>query len=254
MDTEQIQHDPADGAGARTGPHADATIAFGGATLTLTGDRAVYWPDQRALLLADLHLGKPASFRERGAPVPEEVTASDLARLDTLIARFTPERVIVLGDLAHDRAAWQETTLRAFADWRGAHKGVGVVLVRGNHDRWADDPPASLGIEVVEPGWVVGGEEIGLALHHEPPADPTRPALCGHLHPGIHLRHARGRSRAGLRSACYWVSESSARTHPVLVLPAFGRFTGCAMVRPQAGDRVFAVGEGLVAEVAAGGG
>ena len=232
------------------------TIEFGGASLMLTGDRAVWWADERALLIADVHLGKPASFRERGAPVPEEVTAGDLARLDALIERFAPGRLIVLGDLAHDRAAWRRTTLEAFAAWRATHAGVGVVLVRGNHDRWAADPPASLDIEVVEPGWVLGSCDARIAMHHEPPSEPSEhtqsatglPALCGHLHPGVRLHHARGRGRPGMRSACFWFSGMRPGP-PVGVLPAFGRFTGCAMVTPGPGDRVFAVGEGRVIEI-----
>lgn len=214
-------------------------IMFGGAPLTLLGDRAIWWADQRALLLADVHLGKPASFRQRGAPVPEQVTAGDLARMDALIDRWEPDRVIVLGDLAHDRAAWQTVTLDAFGAWRAGHPALGITLVRGNHDRWAADPPAPLNIDVVEPGELLGG----IALHHEPPEGRAHPALCGHLHPGVRLSRPGPGKQAGLRGACFWFSEQLG------VLPAFGRFTGCAMVRPVLGDRVFVVGDGRVAEV-----
>ena len=214
-------------------------IEFGGATLTLTGDRAAWWHDERTLLLSDLHLGKPASFREKGAPVPEEVTASDLARVSSLIKRCNAARLLILGDLAHDRAAWREVTLDAFAAWRRAHASLEVTLGRGNHDRWADDPPSSLGIEIVEPGWSFGG----LAMHHEPPEDASRPALCGHLHPGVRLHPAGRTKRPGMRTPCYWFSGTLG------VLPAFGRFTGCAMIRPRERDRVFVVGNGRVIEM-----
>ena len=111
--------------------------------------------------------------------------------------------------------------------------------MRGNHDRWADDPPEALGIEVVEPGWVLGS----IAMHHEPVEESTRAALCGHLHPGVRL-HPIGRTkRGGMRTPCYWFGGSLG------VLPAFGRFTGCAMIRPGARDRVFAVGDGKVVEI-----
>jgi DNA ligase-associated metallophosphoesterase len=214
-------------------------IEFGGATLTLTGERAVWWARERTLLLADLHLGKPASFRERGAPVPEEVTASDLARVSSLVERCGAETLLILGDLAHDRAAWREVTLDAVAAWRRSHASLGITLVRGNHDRWADDPPPGLGIEVVEPGWSLGG----LAMHHEPPERAALPALCGHLHPGVRLHPAGRPKRAGMRTPCYWFSPTLG------VFPAFGRFTGCAMIRPRERDRVFAVGDGKVMEI-----
>lgn len=233
-------------------------IDFGGARLTLLGARAVWWAEERVLLVADVHLGKPASFRERGAPVPEKVTAGDLSRLDALIARWRPERVVVLGDLAHDKCAWQDVTLDAFSVWRARHAATGFVLVRGNHDRWAADPPASLGIEVVEPGWRLGG----LAMHHEPPEEPGEGqaegqaegrgphALCGHLHPGVRLGHTlpAKRRRAGMRGGCFWFRGTLG------VLPAFGRFTGCHMIRPARTDRVFVLGDDRVMEVRAAGG
>ncbi len=218
------------------------TISFGGTDLLLTGERAIWREDRRTLFVADLHLGKPASVRQRGAPVPEDVTRRDLDRLGGLLDRFGAELLVVLGDLAHDRVAWQPVTLDAFSAWRASRPGLAITLVRGNHDRWAADPPAELAIEVIEPGGVVGG----LALHHEPPEENTGvPALCGHLHPGVRLIAAgpSRKGRPGLRAPCYWFSERLG------VLPAFGTFTGCAMIRPHVGDRVYAVGTGRVMEV-----
>ncbi|MBZ0171464.1 MAG: DEAD/DEAH box helicase, partial [Phycisphaerales bacterium] len=75
-------------------------IEFADEQLDLLPERAVWWPARRTLLVADLHLGKPASFRSAGAPVPEQVTGADLARLSSLIKTQHAQRVIVLGDLA----------------------------------------------------------------------------------------------------------------------------------------------------------
>ena len=68
-----------------------------GVNLVLLPDRALFLPRSETLLVADVHLGKPASFRARGVPVPEAVTAGDLDRLSCLLDRLTPRRVIVLG-------------------------------------------------------------------------------------------------------------------------------------------------------------
>ena len=69
------------------------------------------------------------------------------------------------------------------------------------------------------------------------------PALCGHLHPGVRLHPAGRTKRPGMRTPCYWFGGTLG------VLPAFGRFTGCAMIRPRERDRVFVVGNGRVIEM-----
>lgn len=224
-----------------TGPRG-VEVDLAHARLRLLPERAVWWHAERTLLIADAHLGKPASFRAGGTPVPEDATRADLARLGALIDAFGARRVVVLGDLAHDRAAWDRATMESVSSWRARHGSVEVVLVRGNHDRRASDPPAELAIACVDPGWVLGG----IAMHHEPceageadapRAHEARPVLAGHLHPGVRLRDARGRA---LRAPCFW--ERSRQ----MVLPAFGSFTGLWMIAPRAGDRVHAVGPGVV--------
>ena len=56
-------------------------IEFGGHSLQLLGDRAMYWAATRTLIVADVHVGKAATFRALGVPVPGGITAKDLARL-----------------------------------------------------------------------------------------------------------------------------------------------------------------------------
>jgi len=213
------------------------TIDFAGAALTLLPGRAAWWPDESTLLIADAHLGKPASYRAAGAPVPEAVTASDLKRLTDLLTSTGAGRLVVLGDLVHDHAAWRATTLGALARWRESHAEIDILLIRGNHDVRASDPPEDLGVEVADPGLRLGP----LELHHDPETVGETPALCGHLHPGVRLRARR--HTGALRAPCFWFSPRAG------VLPAFGAFTGCMMIRPAAGDRVFAVGESGVLEV-----
>ena len=135
-------------------------IDFAGARLALLPARAVWWADQRALLLADVHVGKPASYRAQGAPVPERVTAGDLERLSRLIDALTPERILILGDFAHDQAAWDDATMRSLLPWRQRHQHISIMLVRGNHDTRANDPPSDLRIDCVDPGHTLAGIDL----------------------------------------------------------------------------------------------
>ncbi|SUD72331.1 ICC-like protein putative phosphoesterase [Pseudomonas putida] len=89
-----------------------------GQTLWLLADKAIYWPARRALLVADLHIGKAASYRALHQPVPRGTTAATLARLDALLAVHDCEQLIVLGDFLHARTARAPATLARLQVWR----------------------------------------------------------------------------------------------------------------------------------------
>jgi len=113
------------------------------------------------------------------------------------------------------------------------------VLVRGNHDRGAGDPPESLGITCVDPPLLAAP----FALTHHPRAVEDFPVIAGHLHPAVRLS---GPGRQHERLPCFWIGER------VTVLPAFGDFTGVADVEPVEGDRIFAIAERAVVELGIG--
>lgn len=200
-----------------------APLVLGDEPLELLPGRAVWVPQHRALLVADVHLGKAASFRAQGVPVPETTTQATLEALSRLCAAQDARALVVLGDLLHGPVAQHSGAVEALARWRARQTSLQVMLVRGNHDDRAGDPPPHCGIEVHAGPMRLGG----LRLDHEPPVDPAGVAwVCGHLHPAVHLR-AGGDA---LRLPAWWLRAG------VLVLPAFGEFTGGWRVEPQAGE------------------
>ena len=84
-------------------PEGTAPFTWGGDTLELLAERAIWDPLRRVLLLADLHLGKAESFQAQGIPLPSDGDATTLNALLELAAWLRPEQVIVLGDLIHGR-------------------------------------------------------------------------------------------------------------------------------------------------------
>jgi DNA ligase-associated metallophosphoesterase len=195
----------------------------------------VHWARERTLFLADTHFGKTATFRDAGIPIPAGTTRADLDRLTDAIERTAARRVVVLGDLLHHKRGMDERTIDAFARWRADHRAIHIMLIRGNHDRFAGDPPGSWEIECM-----TGPVALGpFRLVHEPDNAPPTDAhtLAGHIHPCVRLH---GRGRRSMRAPCFYFSENLA------LLPAFGSFTGTHPVSPRAGDRVFAVGDGRV--------
>ncbi len=212
------------------------TILAAGRALTLLPEKAVFIASSRTLLVADIHIGKALSFRALGVPVPHGTTGETLAALTMLIARWRVQRVVFLGDFLHSVRAHAVATIAAVADWRAAHDGVELVLVRGNHDDRAGDPPRHLRIDVVDEPLI----DAGFALCHHPRPRRGAYVLAGHLHPCVHLG---GRAYDHLRLPCFWFGDS------VGVLPAFGAFTGMHPIRAGRGDRVYPVGGGTVAMI-----
>jgi DNA ligase-associated metallophosphoesterase len=208
---------------------------------------AAFLPDHAALLVADAHLGKAASFRRLGVPVPAGSTAATLEALDGALVSLgdTPvKHLVFLGDLLHAaRGRSPELSAvvgQAFTAWLGKAPGLRVHLVRGNHDRAAGDPPSEWGIELQTEPWLVGP----WALCHEPQPVASAYTLAGHLHPCIALR---GGARERLRLPCFWFGDPA--HHAVGVLPAFGDFTGMHPIQRRPGDRVWAVADEAVRDL-----
>ena len=213
-----------------------STLTVGGQALTLLPEKAAFLDESRTLLVADVHIGKAVSFRSFGVPVPHGTTGETLAALSTLARRLDARRIVVLGDFLHSRRSLAPATMAALARWREDHAALDVLLVRGNHDARAGDPPAHLGIEVVDEPFALGE----LRLCHHPQSVPGAYVLSGHLHPCVGLR---GRAHDRMRLPCFWFGPT------VGVLPAFGAFTGMHPIRPARGERIFAIADATVSEL-----
>ena len=210
-------------------PAPPLAVIYAGETLWLLPERALWWPAQRVLWIADLHMGKAATYRALGQPVPGGTTHENLARISALVRHYEPAQLVFLGDFLHAAAARTASVLDALTQWRADHSTLACTLVRGNHDSRAGDPPASLGIRVVDEPWLIGP----FAACHHPQLHPTHGVIAGHVHPALLLR---GLGRDRLRLPCFCVEPGMA------ILPAFGEFTGGWTVLPQPGRRLYPVG------------
>ena len=210
----------------------DAVIHVRGEELVLMPERAAFWSRESMLLIADPHWGKAATFRASGIPVPSGTTKDAIDRLDSAIQRTHAKRVVFLGDLLHAPEGRSESMFSALAQWRASRKDVEAILVRGNHDKRAGDPPKKLNIDCVDAPYEVSP----FILAHHPTSDTSGYVLAGHVHPGIWIPYAG-------RVPCFVFTEHTA------ILPAFGDFTGLALIDQSAGDRIFAVAGDEVVEL-----
>jgi len=217
---------------------------------------AVTRPAYSQLIVADVHLGKAASFRAQGVPVPDQVTEESLERLSGLIRLSRSSSLSVLGDLIHDRKALSGL-LPIWERWREQHPRLELKLIVGNHDRKA----GRSAIEKQLPGLQVHEEKLldqGLLMAHEAddlidvqtPADAPADApvnapvrgLCGHEHPVVLIPDALKAKH--IRRPCFYLDHQQ-----ILHLPAFGSFTGGHPVSLAQCKRLFIDMVGAVKEL-----
>ena len=201
-------------------------VEIAGCELWLLADKALHWPQQNLLCIADAHFGKAATYRALGQPVPAGTTSANLRRLDALLAQYPVQHLVFLGDFLHAPKAHAPATLAALHAWRQHHATLQITLIRGNHDHRAGDPPASLGIDIVNEPLAIGP----LRLRHTPSEKSDGHVIAGHVHPVFTLQ---GRGRQALRLPCFYSTKNCT------LLPSFGAFTGGYGISPAVGSRVF---------------
>jgi uncharacterized protein len=207
--------------------------------------RALYWQEGATLFVADVHIGKAASFRSLGVPVPSGTTDENLARLSECLAITRANRLVILGDFVHAPSSYTEGVMAALYAWRNQWSDVAVILIQGNHDRRAGAIPIDLKIEV-HPREVSLMNRFGpfLALHE--PSDSAIPSgqlgLAGHIHPVVRFE---GKARDRLRLPCFVLNHQQAPNH--LLLPAFGEFTGGYALEKKDCEKLFVVGPRVLA-------
>jgi len=197
--------------------------------LLLLPQKAIFWQQQKALIAADVHLGKVGHFRKAGIAVPRDMEQSELSVLSDLIYEHKPEKLIFLGDFFHSEinSDWDWMVL-----WRSQFPKLEIVLVKGNHDIIDEDHYKRLNIAIVDE-LLIGPF---LMLHHPLTGHDLQNAggyvFCGHIHPGIGLA---GRARQHITLPCFAFGDKQA------ILPSFGTFTGRIAIRSNKTDRIFAI-------------
>lgn len=206
---------------------ANVSIQHQGQSLLLLKEKAIWIPDLRILLIADLHFGKASHFRKSGIPIPEPIHSSDLAQLKNLHDEYSPLQTYFLGDLFHSDWNEQWETLNNFLSQFGETE---FHLVKGNHDVLSARFYESSILKIHQQPLTLGN----LVLSHEPMENLPEGMLnlCGHIHPGIRLV---GKAKQSLRLACFFLSDWR------LILPSFGNFTGLYLVKPKSGDKIWAI-------------
>lgn len=192
--------------------------------------RAIYWPQQKILLSADLHWGKSQYLRNYGIAVSDDVFAADLIRLSNLLEDYDVRTMLVLGDLIHHEKALTPHVVQRVEDFRHQYP-CELLLIKGNHDRYTIFPE-SWGI-VEEPEFYF---QDFLFSHEFHPKEKKVFQFSGHLHPMLRLRAGHDE----IRLPSFIINERSC------LLPAFSHLTGGQDVKLQKGEKgVVVMDDGL---------
>ncbi|GAC1327879.1 MAG: ligase-associated DNA damage response endonuclease PdeM [Beijerinckiaceae bacterium] len=195
-------------------------FTLAGVALKIDPLGALVHETERLLIVADLHLEKGSSYAKRGVMLPPYDTATTLARLTLLIARWSPRRVVALGDSFHDNSGPERMAEPDRASLAAVQAGREWIWIAGNHD--PNIPPDA------------GGEraaslDIGpLHLRHEPRIGGQSGEIAGHLHPVARI--------AGKRRRCLIADAHRA------VMPAFGAYAGGLNIHDEAFRALFTRG------------
>lgn len=192
-------------------------FSFSGEEFVLAGGRALYWPRENALLVADLHLEKASFFARAGQMLPPYDSRETLERLALAIRVTGARRVFALGDNFHDNAGVYRLEPHAAGMLAALTRATEWVWITGNHDAdlaaTGNDSPGGIAVDELEVG--------GISLRHQAKTGHRGAEISGHFHPKLMVR-TRGK-RIARHCA---VHGSNGAGGARLILPAFGALTG----------------------------
>lgn len=206
--------------------------------VVLLPEKLVLLPAIKALLVADTHFGKAATFRKAGIPVPFGTTQTMLNTLSRAITKHAAERMVVLGDFVHSATRAEQDFESELKAWRTLHPDLALTLVAGNHDRGHSQLFAALDINVVSEPLLE--PPFAFCHFHQANRDEKLFTFAGHIHPAARIP---SRLNENAKVPCFAFSER------VGILPAFGEFTGTAVVSANEFPNLYVVADNEIIDI-----
>ena len=174
--------------------------------LEMLPSRALFLPETKELLICDIHLAKAEYFQQNGIPLTNNSDKNNFLRIKKIVKKYSPEKLIILGDLFHSKYSIDKTLQKKVEDLPELLK-TNVELVLGNHD---------VGCDIKNIKIVDIRKTKNITFSHEPVNLENNKTLniCGHYHPKIHLKNNGDK----LSFRCFAMDMNK----NVLYIPAFG--------------------------------
>ena len=148
----------------------------------------------KTLLIADTHIGWEIELQQKGIHVPSQ-TPKILNKLTSIIAKYKPHRLIILGDVKYTVVSSELGEWHDIPDFftKLQSQVADIAIVRGNHDGNIE-PLLPEKIKLLPAtGEVVG--DVGVFHGHTWPSPALlgcKTLVMGHLHPVVVLRDSAG--------------------------------------------------------------
>ncbi len=171
-------------------------------------DRAVFLPDSQCLVIADLHLGRG---RDKTVSYAVDSFQEDTKRLTTLLETYTPDAVVIAGDILHAFSAVPEIVTEQLSELeRVIHDAeTDLIYVRGNHDTVLDRLTEIPLTKTYRPR----STDILITHGHELPNTTAGTVIIGHEHPALTIE--------GHKYPCFLKGPGTAEIGTVVILPSF---------------------------------
>ena len=214
-------------------PRAAAALAVllglgvGDARSCVCGARLGFRIGCRVLTLAigDLHLGYEAALQAEHVSIPRFQLKPMVEKLEKLLARYNPERIIINGDMKHEFSKnkgqeWDEVeTILDMLAYRE------TIIVRGNHDNYLQTMLSRQNIRMME-YFTLPASHITF-LHGHKMFETEGMKVFSHEHPVLRLRDDVG---AQVTLPCFLYDEAS----QIVIMPAFSPLaSGTNVISPE---------------------
>jgi metallophosphoesterase superfamily enzyme len=220
--------------------HQVIPVKFAGHRMLLDAGGVLLWPQQDLLIFSDLHLEKGSFLSQFANPLPRFDSKDTLKRMHLLMQRYDCEHIVCLGDSLHDGNALSRMQTDDLEQLNFLVKSVGKwTWILGNHD--PDIPPEILGerapflqihnvLLVHEPEVLDTQSNDGeLARHAHNQQVRADAQIIGHYHPKSSYKLA-NRKVTGKSFVC---------GDAILLMPAFGKYTGGLDINDKAFKHIF---------------
>ena len=203
--------------------------------LRLLPQKALYWEEEKTLIISNLHLGKITHIRHEGIPVPSNSIERNFNRLTQLMNELEVNRIIFTGDLYHGK---ENEEWKIFSDWRKEHPSVEMNMVMSKNDISPRINYKNLSIEVSDCTLQINP----FTFCHHPQSEISfdQYFICGHIHPVFSVQ---GLSSGNVKLPCFHFGKMEA------ILPSFGYSTDSHEIKRKPGDQVYLVMDNSVVEV-----
>ena len=196
-------------------------VFFANQNFSIFPNGELYWQNKKTLIISDLHFEKGSFFSETRQFIPPFDTIETLKQLSKFIDDHPVEMIIFLGDLVHDKFAFQRMALEAKELFFEILKNINCTLTVGNHDDTSF--LKDIGLNLTE-NIIIDD----ICFSHHPTID-KKFSVFGHYHPKVRLKI----NSRGIWTSCFIANKEK------LLMPSYGYFTGGLSIKSLEIQRLF---------------